>query len=415
MSQAPINLRELLARRKKGYSLEAPFYNSQEVFEADMEHIFGKHWIYVGVEPDVPEAGDYMTIQIGKQPILIIRDDDNQIRAFHNVCRHRGSRVCTHDKGSTGNLVCPYHQWTYNLEGKLLFAEHMGEDFDPSKHRLAPVHLKNVAGLLFICLAENPPEDFQRLVDTMTPYIAPHNIANTKIATQIDIIEEGNWKLTMENNRECYHCTGNHPELTISLYAYSYGFAPSEDTDEGVRQYEEMVKERHAKWEACGLPSAEVDCLDEIISGFRTMRMPLDKEGQSQTMNTKAACNKLLADFADPAIGGLSFWTQPNSWHHFMADHIVTFSVIPLGPDKTLVRTKWLVNKDAVEGVDYDIENLTAVWNATNSQDRFLVEESQKGSMSPEYLPGPYSPYTETLVEKFSNWYVNRLTELLGD
>ena len=104
-----------------------------------------------------------------------------------------------------------------------------------------------------------------------------------------------------------------------------------------------------------------------------------------------------------------SFWTQPNSWHHFMADHIVTFTVLPIAVDKTLVRTTWLVHKDAVEGVDYDVANLKAVWEATNEQDRRLVEEAQIGVASGAYEPGPYSPFTEELVEKFDNWYVERL------
>lgn len=403
-----LNLRELVARREPGYSLEAPFYTSPAVFDADMEHIFGKHWIYVGVSIDVPEPGDYMTVQIGQQPILIVRDDDNEIRAFHNVCRHRGSRLCAEEKGTVGNLVCPYHQWTYDLTGKLIFADHMQEGFDLSHHSLKPVHLRNMAGLLFICLADNPPADFDVMAETMTPYIAPHKIDDCKVAVQVDIIEQGNWKLTLENNRECYHCTGNHPELTVSLFAYSYGFAPKAETAEGLRQYDEMVADRHQHWESCGLPSTEVERLSDV-TGFRTMRMPLDRAGQSQTLDTKAACKKLLADFKDASIGGLSFWTQPNSWHHFMADHIVTFSVIPLTADTTLVRTKWLVHKDAVEGVDYDVKNLTAVWNATNDQDRRLVEESHHGAKSSAYQPGPYSPYTETLVEKFTEWYINRL------
>jgi Rieske 2Fe-2S family protein len=92
-----------------------------------------------------------------------------------------------------------------------------------------------------------------------------------------------------------------------------------------------------------------------------------------------------------------------------MSDHIVTFSVIPLSAGETLVRTKWLVHKDAKEGIDYDVKNLTAVWNATNDQDRALVEYSQRGAASSAYEPGPYSPYTEGLVEKFSDWYIQRL------
>ncbi len=414
LNARPVDVRELVANRKPGYSLPAAFYTSQEVFDADVELIFGNHWINVGVAPDVAEPGDYMTVQVGNKPILIVRDDDNEIRAFHNVCRHRGSRLCSHDKGSVGNLVCPYHSWTYDLSGKLIFAEHMEDGFDMSHHSLAPVHVKNIAGLIFICLADNPPADIEQMAAEMTPYLAPHKLEDCKIAVQKDIIEVGNWKLTMENNRECYHCVANHPELTISLYQYSYGYAPKPEHAEGLRQYEAILNERHAKWESCGLPSREIDHLDDRISGFRTQRMPLDRAGQSQTMSTESACKKLLGEFADPAIGGLSFWTQPNSWHHFMADHIVTFCVIPLTPETTLVRTKWLVHKDAVEGRDYNVDNLTAVWNATNDQDRRLVEESQKGIASPAYRPGPYSPFTETLVEKFTKWYTDRMHTHLG-
>jgi Rieske 2Fe-2S family protein len=142
------------------------------------------------------------------------------------------------------------------------------------------------------------------------------------------------------------------------------------------------------------------------------VRLPIDRTGQSQTLNTEVACKKLLANFTEPALGGLSFWTQPNSWHHFMSDYIVNFTVLPISATQTLVRTTWCVHKDAVEGVDYQLKDLTAVWNATNDQDRRLVEESQIGIASGAYEPGPYSPYTEGMVEKFSKWYVQRLSAL---
>lgn len=407
------DLRTLLKRRKPGYSLEAPFYNDPTIFEQDIKLIFGKHWIYVGPEVMVPDAGDFVTIDIGRQSILLVRSDEMQVNAFHNVCRHRGSRLCNEHQGAVGNLVCPYHQWTYNLNGALMFAEHMGESFDRSQHNLKPVHVKNIAGLIFICLADNPPEDIDELAATMTPYIAPHRIADCKIATQIDIVEDSNWKLTMENNRECYHCRGSHPELTISLYEYGFGYAPTPEHCDGIERYNQTLEQRHQQWEALGLPCREVDHLDDRITGFRTQRLPLDRAGESQTMNGKAACTKLLGDFKQADLGGLSFWAQPNCWHHFMSDHIVTFTVLPISPEKTLVRTMWLVHKDAVEGRDYNLKDLTAVWTATNAQDRALVEQSQRGINSDAYEPGPYSPYTEMLVEKFCNWYINRLSVLV--
>jgi len=414
MSTPTTDIHTLLARRKPGYSLEAPFYTDPAIFEQDIKLIFGQHCIYVGPEAALPEAGDFITIEIGRTSVLVVRADDMKINAFHNVCRHRGSRLCNEHKGAVGNLVCPYHQWTYNLEGGLMFAEHMGESFDRSGHNLKPVHLRNIAGLLFICLAEKPPADIEDLAAAMTPYIAPHRIADCKVATQIDIIEDCNWKLTMENNRECYHCRGNHPELTISLYEYGFGYAPTPETCEGIEQYNQILEQRHKQWEAMGLPCRELDHLDDRITGFRTQRLPLDRAGQSQTMNAKVASTKLLADFQQADLGALSFWTQPNSWHHFMSDHIVTFTVLPISAEKTMVRTTWLVHKDAVEGRDYNIKDLTAVWVATNAQDRALVERSQLGIRSDAYEPGPYSPFTEGLVDKFCNWYTGRLSALAG-
>ena len=413
----PTPLQRLLRERRPGYSLPAPFYLSPEIFEADMEVIFGRHWIYVGVEPDVPEAGDVMVVEIGRTSVAILRDDDDEIRAFHNVCRHRGARLVHEEKSTVGNLVCRYHSWTYDLTGQLIHAEHMGPDFRRGCHGLKPVHLRSLAGLLFICLADEPPADFDEMAARLGPYIAPHNLRDTKVAFQKDIVEPGNWKLTMENNRECYHCGANHPELTVPLFAYGFGFAPEEmgehDRAEAAR-YACLRTTRHAEWEAEGLPSVEIDELDTMVTGFRTERLPLDGEGESHTIDTKAACTKLLGAFTRPKLGGLSVWTQPNSWHHFLGDHIVTFSVLPLDAERSLLRTKWLVHKDAVEGVDYDLANLIGVWEATNDQDSELVGICQQGVASPAYEPGPYSPHTEMLVEKFCNWYVGRMAAHLG-
>ncbi|WP_062231530.1 aromatic ring-hydroxylating oxygenase subunit alpha [Aureimonas sp. N4] len=402
----------LIRRRRPNYSLEAPFYTSPEIFAADLEAIFEQTWIFVGVEPDVPEPGDAMTVDIGANAILIVRDDDNEIRAFHNVCRHRGARLVHDEKTTVGNLVCRYHSWTYDLSGALIHAEHMGEGFDRKCHGLKPVHVRSLEGLIFICLAEEPPADFDEMAAAMGPYIAPHNIREAKIAYQHDLIEPGNWKLTMENNRECYHCGANHPELTVPLFAYGFGFAP-EELDEAEREqaarYGCLVTDSHREWENEGIPSRMLEHLDDMVTGYRTERLPLDGDGESHTMDTKAACRIPMGRFPSAKMGGLHFWTQPNSWHHFMGDHAVTFSVIPLDAERSLLRTKWLVHKDAVEGVDYDLENLISVWMSTNAQDSELVGFCQSGARTAAYEPGPYSPHTEMLVEKFCNWYIGRM------
>ena len=404
----PAALASLIARRQSGYSLPAPFYLSPEVFDADCARIFGRYWIFVGVEPEISKAGQFFTVEIGSDSIVIVRDTDMSVRAFHNVCRHRGARLCNAGSGAFVRLVCPYHQWTYNRRGELVNNKHMGDDFDRSKFALKAVHVESLAGLLFICLADTPPEDFAVMRAAMEPHLAPHDIANCKVAHQSDLVEQGNWKLTMENNRECYHCRANHPQLTASLYEYGFGFGASPDAHSKVQEFGELVKNEHARWEAAGLPSAEIERLD-ATTGFRSVRLPLNQSGESQTLDTRVACRKLLGTFTQTNLGGLSFWTQPNSWHHFMSDHVVSFSVWPLAAGKTLLRTRWLVHKDAQQGVDFDVERLTAVWKATNDQDCALVARAHQGISSPAYLPGPYSAYTEDLVDTFCTWYLSHL------
>ena len=404
----PIDLHTLIASRKRGYTLPAPFYLDPEVFARDLELIFGRHWIYVGVEPEIAEPGDFFTVEIGSDSIIIVRDDDLAVRAFHNVCRHRGARLRPAGHGIVGNLVCPYHQWTYNLRGELINNQHMGEGFDRCRFSLKPVRLESLGGLLFICLSPEPPADFDELRRALLPYIAPHDIANCKVAFQTDLIEAGNWKLTMENNRECNHCQANHPELTVPLLEYGFGYQPSPDNRAQLQEFSRLLSREHARWQACGLPSVEIERL-AAVTGFRAVRLPIAQAGESQTVDTRVASRKLLGEFTEAALGGLSVWTQPNSWHHFMSDHIVSFSVLPVAPDRTLLRTRWLVHKDAQEGVDYHVDRLTSVWTATNSQDGALVERAHQGTSSPAYEPGPYSPFTEGLVDRFCEWYLTRL------
>ena len=162
---AMLNTAEILnelAHRQKDYSLSRDLYCDEGVYQADLENLWYREWVFAIPSCDIPKTGNHATLQIGAYPIVIVRGADGQIRAFHNVCRHRGQRLCPKENGSSPKLVCPYHQWTYELDGKLLYARDMGDDFDASKFSLKPVHCRSDGGLVYICLADNPPE-FQRL------------------------------------------------------------------------------------------------------------------------------------------------------------------------------------------------------------------------------------------------------------
>ncbi len=406
---APGALDRLIDERRPGWSLEAPFYTSPEFFARDVEAIFASTWIFVGTVAEVPEPGDYVTIDVGTYSVIIIRDDDDAIRAHHNVCRHRGTRLLNDLSGSVGNIVCSYHQWTYTPGGELIAAGAQAPGFDPACFSLRPVNVRIIAGLIFICLGP-PPDDIAEVADVIAPYIAPHDIAGAKVAAQVDLIEDSNWKLVMENNRECYHCEAGHPELTCTFFP-TYGYAADEipaRLQPAYQRFLDAERELHDNCDRNGVPYALVEDLSGRPTGFRIERAALDGKGESYTMDGSAASAKLLGDLDTFTLGRASLHVQPNMWFHAMGDHIVTFSLVPLAADRTLVRTTWLVDAEAVEGVDYDLENLTTVWMKTNEQDATFCERGQLGVSSPAYLPGPYAP-TEAHLDEFCTWYIERL------
>jgi len=405
--------RELIDSRKPGFGMPGELFGRQDVFENDVEVFFHKLWILVGVTADVPEAGDVSTVEIGKASIIIVRDEDETIRAYRNTCRHRGSRIIKKPgKTSVGMLVCPYHQWTYDLDGSLRHASHMGRDFDPSCRNLIPVHTKVVGTHVFVCLSDEPPADIQKLEDVMTPRFQHYELQRTKIAFESEIIEDGNWKLVMENNRECYHCQGTHPELTASFLPEDFGFCPDGMSEDSLRAYDAYCTKNAASqenWEKEGYICSTFESLDESVhTNFRTQRLVIAGNGESQTMDTRVASKKLLGNLQRRDLGDVHMWGH-NSWTHVMSDHSIVAYILPLAPDRTLVRTKWLVHQDAVEGVDYDLKTLTEVWLATNTQDADLVANTHSGTQDPGYIPGPFSNFTEAYLDQFSRWYSARL------
>ena len=398
----------LIDERRPGYSLEAPFYISPEFFARDVEAIFASAWIFVASVAEVPEPGDFVTIDIGTYSVIVIRDDDG-IRAHHNVCRHRGTRLLGEPAGSVGNIVCSYHQWTYTPGGELISAGAQAPDFDPACFSLRSVSVRTIAGLIFLCLGPEP-DDIDEVAEVIAPYLAPHDIAGAKVAAQVDLIEDSNWKLVLENNRECYHCEAGHPELTCTFFP-TYGYAPDEippRLQPAYHRFLDAERRLHDNCDRNGLPFALVEELSGRPTGFRIERAALDGQGESYTMDGSAASAKLLGDLDTFTLGRASLHVQPNMWFHAMGDHIVTFSVVPLAADRTLVRTTWLVDAEAEEGVDYDLANLTSVWMKTNEQDAAFCERGQLGVSSPAYLPGPYAP-TEGHLDEFCTWYIERL------
>jgi glycine betaine catabolism A len=397
------NIRALLAEYRPGYSLPQGLYLDDEVFQADLQAVWQREWLFAAAGVEIPKPGDRITMELGANSIIILRDAQHQVRAFHNSCRHRGSRICLTEHSHGSLLVCPYHQWSYGLDGSLRGARQMPKDFDKSSHGLVPVHATEVCGLIYVCLAETPP-DIETFRQQITPYVGPHMAGPMKVAAQQTIIEEGNWKLVIENNRECYHCIGNHPELLISLVDF-----PVPNTPSAAAEFETMLARKTGHWERLGLPYRAVNG----GRGVRCIRLPFHEGTVSFTMDGGPAVKKLLEGFTDPDLGSVRMYHAPNNWNHFLADHTVHFRVLPLSAGRTEVRTTWLVHAEAEEGVDYDVKRLTEVWEVTNDQDRTLVQNNHLGIASDVYRPGPYAP-SEAPLADFCDWYTERMTGFWG-
>ncbi|MFV0382540.1 aromatic ring-hydroxylating oxygenase subunit alpha [Paracoccus sp. (in: a-proteobacteria)] len=391
-----ISTADLIAARRPGFSLPRDLYCGRQAYQDDLEQIWYREWLFAGPACEIPKAGNFVTLTAGQFPVVIVRGNDGRVRAFHNVCRHRGQRICTKSNGSNPKLVCPYHQWTYDLDGKLVYARDMGEGFDISAYGLKPVHCADLGGMIFICLAQIPPA-IADLARNLTACLAPSLLADAKVAFSSTIVEKGNWKLVLENNRECYHCGGSHPSL-----CRTYSDDPLMTVMEGPQSASAEILRHWDRCDAAGLPARFVNAPD---MQWRMARVPLMDQQESFTMSGKAAVARRMGTIPWNDAGSLMFYHFPTSWNHFLPDHAIVFRILPIGPTETEVTTKWLVHKDAVEGVDYDPDRLTEVWLATNDEDRRVVEENQAGILSPAYEPGPYSSRQEAGVIHLIDWY----------
>ncbi|HEX6227084.1 MAG TPA: aromatic ring-hydroxylating dioxygenase subunit alpha [Chryseolinea sp.] len=383
----------LLAKHKQGWGLDQAFYTNGEIFDFEWETIWKKYWLFVGTTAEIPRPGDYFTYKANKDSIIIIRGDKGEVHAHYNTCRHRGSLICLEEKGNVPKLMCPYHQWVYNKDGSLFRARLMPDNFDTSAFGLHQAHVKIVSGLIFISLADNPP-DFTKVSKDYAPFLSPYKIDKAKVAVKKTYKLRTNWKLVAENFRECYHCGVAHPEYCNAVIG-----ANLRETND------EIVTERRVAWEEKGLATQTVDF--ENDSFHFAIRYPLRPGVLSYSLDGKAVARP-MGDHKDFDAGVLGLVVYPNFWMDSVSDYMWTMRLTPTSPSSTIVDLTWLVDSNAVEGIDYTIERLTDFWRVTGEQDWALCENNFRGVESSHYQPGPYAP-AEVDVVKFVDWYLERM------
>jgi len=349
-------------------SLPQKYFVSPDIFVKEQAEIFSKEWLLVGHQSQIPDAGDYVVQQVIGESLIVIRGKSGEIRGFFNVCRHRGTRLKEDACGHTSAIQCPYHAWTYGLDGRLIGAPHMDEvpGFDKADYSLHPVNLGLWEGFIFVNLenggtrlrseatARQAPGDSISLERGLAPLkgkFSHWNMSTLRPAKRIEYDVRANWKLMFENYSECYHCPGVHPQL------------------QKVSPYD----------------SAENDLTEgPFLGGFMKIN-----PGKSLTMSGNA-CAAFVGKIEN--LQQVFYYSIfPNMLLSLHPEYVMVHQLWPQSPERTLIVCDWFFHPDAFDRPDFNPKDAIEFWDMTNKQDWHVCELSQQGIASRAYQPGPYS------------------------
>jgi phenylpropionate dioxygenase-like ring-hydroxylating dioxygenase large terminal subunit len=346
-------------------TLPGIYYHNDEIYKEEIEKIYYKFWIYALRVEEIPSTGDYKLLQTGDESIIVVRDKSGGINALFNVCRHRGTQLCTHSKGNfkTKSIQCPYHAWTYALDGKLLSAPLMkeGSGFTKDECALHQAHVHIWEGFIFISLAENP-EPFEVQMEALIGKFSDWKMGELRIARHIKYELNCNWKLILQNYQECYHCPLVHPLLSKLTPVRS----AQHDYSKGA-----------------------------VIGGY----MDLSKVRGSMTMDGEAA-GPPLGDVSGVDLQRIYYYSVfPNMLLTPHPDFVMFHHITPLGPEKIINDCYWLFHPDVIndERAQEGINSAMEFWDLTNKEDWKVCEQMQTGTKSNRFTRGYYSGHEDIL------------------
>ena len=353
-------------------TLPGYWYTSAEVFLKEQDRIFGREWLCIGREERLSRAGDFFTVERACESIIVTRDGDGILHAFYNVCRHRGSRICEAASGHfQGSIQCPYHAWTYGLDGSLKVARNMADvpGFDRAEYPLKDAGVALWEGFVFVSLSDvSPPVSFGEAFAPLIGRFARWKIAELQTAASLTYELACNWKLIFLNYSECYHCPLVHPQLDK--------LSPS---DSGRNDLSE----------------------GPFLGGYSEMREP----GTSLT-TTGRTSRPPLGDVDGADLDRSYYYTIfPSLLLSLHPDYVMVHYVKPLSADRTEVICDFLFDRETVAKPDFNPSDAVDFWDLTNRQDWHVNELTQKGLRSRAYSPGPYSN-AEGLLSAFDRHYL---------
>jgi phenylpropionate dioxygenase-like ring-hydroxylating dioxygenase large terminal subunit len=404
---SPSEIDTLIETARQSNPRTQPFYCDEDLFARDMQKVVNRKWLLVDHESRIPEPGQYFLYEVGQESIIVVRDQELEINALFNVCRHRGSLVCLEPEGRRQRLTCPYHAWTYNLDGSLQAARLMPEDFDAQQHGLHRCHVKVHHGFIFMNLSPGEEPEFDEEFAVFEPHLEFHGFAEAKIAHRASYPTVANWKLVVENFFECYHCVPAHPEycsrhLRDALVALGAG--PNSGPTEAVERFTPVLEEWQALAAKLGRPLGSVDDDEHSLHMKFYQQRPHRSDIESETEDGRPVA-RLMGRRTECDYGRMHLSFSPFS--HIVAcnDFAALILFTPRSAMNTDVEIIWLVDGRA-ETVD--VERMKWMWDVTTRQDKVITENNQRGILSSRYQPGCLSNQ-ERRVDTFNKWYLNQL------
>lgn len=381
-----------------GRSLPREFYVSPDLFEHEVQKIFFQQWLFAGHVSRIREPGDFFLYEMGGESIIIIRGEDAKVHALVNVCSHRGSRICLESEGHAKRLVCPYHAWCFSQSGKFIAGKHLGEDVGKEDLSLRSLDVRVDEGLIHIRLQKSDVS-FDTVAEDLRSFFGPHNLADAKIAATEVAVLDANWKVAAENFLECYHCSHTHPELKQVM-----AYVRAGDSKDHATRAAEYADEWETRAKGLGHVTGSVKRGEPV---FQTVcRAPIQRGFLTQSKNGKPVAPLMgaLTNY-DGGITAMQFF--PNNWYLANNDYAMLVRFTPLSVRQTEVEVIWLVDAEAKEGVDYQVEEIIWLWKETLLQDKVITENNQAGIASRFYSPGPHSD--DENLEEFHRWYLTQI------
>jgi Rieske 2Fe-2S family protein len=363
-------------------TLAQQYFVSPEVFAEEQDRIFSKQWVLVGHQSQLAEAGDYFVAEVASESLIVVRDKGGEFHGFYNVCRHRGTRLREDRNGHLSAIQCPYHAWTYGLDGRLIGAPHMDQvpGFDKADYSLHAANLALWEGFIFVNLEDASTRhggqaarggymSLEKWFAPLTGKFSHWNLPKLRAAKRIEYDVKANWKLMFENYSECYHCPGVHPMLSkVSPYD-----SAENDLTKGPFLGGFMKINKGAgltmSGKACALPVGKIENLQEVFyySIFPNMLLSLHPE------------------------------------------YVMVHQLWPQSTERTLIFCDWLFHPEAFKHGDFDPDDAIEFWDMVNKQDWHVCELSQQGISSRTYEPGPYSA-RESIPAAWDEYYLRQIS-----